>query len=507
MADVLVLSGWSRKSREWWTVNCGCGFGLVPWLQRLLLSRWHSDVATLTEPYRERRARELRAEGHRRRDEWREHCEAAAEAARYRAAAPDAFAEVDPLPAVGNAGLWHVQRARGQVERFERVEDCRRETTVEIHCEGCGTLTERGARCRTALVCESCRGKIGYEKRAKLATNRRVAIDLAAKRGLLRHRRRGGRWSEKLVTVTMPHFAELGILERIDFARETWRRFARGWARWLNKHPDASTQLDAQGKGLARWYRNMEWTPGDDGDSRGHPHFHMWVLCPFLPGAGAKDDSRENVIRNLWRAALCAAAKPYDKRAAAEGRPTLGIRAKRTRAKLEPWEWREVEGLPATIVDVRACKAGESSLREVIKYLFKDFDRGEKLDPAIWALVFEGFDGRRTTQGSRGLMSLALREDALRRYVVATPGGELREVRASDFAHADPHVVGAQDGRTWRLGGCACGACGAMGKWKLRLRPMTDAERGALTARAPLQKARTSVGLPFAAAFANERIA
>lgn len=436
-------------------------------------------MAKLTEPYRFARAKHLGAEGRRRADEWNKHADDVYAAARYRAVhSEDPFPTLD-TPLVGrSAGRWHFARARGQRERFERVGDCQQIETVEIRCGHCAHTTKRGARCRCALACVSCRGKISYEKRALLAQNRRAAIDLASKRGLTRDRRRG-RWSEKLVTLTIPLFPELGTIDRIRLVGKAWRFFARALNEWLKTHPDAQ-HVDRQGHRLARWFRSLEWTIGGShgGDELGHPHVHLWFFGPFLPGGRQSDDPKDNTVRNMWRDALRRAAQDYEALALRIG---PGRYPKSPRPTPPAFVWRKaIEGLSELACDVRAIRPGKESLREVIKYLFKDTGRYGKsrLDPELWACVFQAFDGKRTTQGSRGLQSLARRELAMTGFLADPETGELREVTVADL-------------KDLRMG-CLCGHCGRrpddVHRWTVTRRPMTDEERLALDAKRPLRK-------------------
>jgi hypothetical protein len=454
---------------------------------------WAREVEELTKPYREKKAAALSQKARELRQEQAEHVAGVELANRYRAELAEArgvFPTLDaPVPSMVGVGLWHQQRARGARERFQRMQECQQVEAIDIKCERCGTAATRGARCRTALVCLSCRGKISFEKRAKLGVNRAAAIGLCHKRGLFLARREG-RWSEKLVTLTAPHFAELDVVQRVELVRRAWGHFAPGLNRWLKLHPDASRFVDRQGNGLARWYRNLEWTTGDeltversfgDGSSYGHPHVHMWFLGPWLPGASAKDDPRDNVIRNLWRNALRLAAQHFPGLA-----KKIGPKRYRRWALSEPWEYREMRGLDAVCVDVRACKPGKESLREVIKYLFKDTAKHDRqLAPEIWASVYEAFDGSRTTQGSRGLMTLAAREHALTGFLEDPVTGEIRPVEVADLGH---FRIGAR---------CSNRKCCARGPWHVRRRRMTDEERHALDAKATLRKARPREQVPF----------
>ena len=134
-----------------------------------MLDSWTREVESLTRPYRERRATELAATAAEARELAR-----AVSAERLNLARFVAPGDVHvPFSAdIENAGRWHRQRARGQRERFERVDGCRRFVGVQLLCEACGTFRDEPARCRTALACVSCRGKIAYEKIAKLSRSR-----------------------------------------------------------------------------------------------------------------------------------------------------------------------------------------------------------------------------------------------------------------------------------------------------------------------------------------------
>jgi hypothetical protein len=393
-----------------------------------------------------------------------------------------------------------MQRSTGHRQRFERVARCEQDHKIDIQCTYCGRGQSRAARCRTALACVSCRGKIAEEKRAKLMANRRTAIDLAAKRGLFRRLRHGGAWSEKLVTLSVPHFPELGIVPRIAFLRATWKGFVRRWQRWLRREYFVTVRdpvtgkkrkekrfrpdnfKDDRGHSLIRWFRNVEWTAAEDwvdsegrvhaGDHKGHPHIHLWFLGPYLPGAKKEEAlARKNVVQNLWSDALREAAlkvpeltrlvPDYERSTRKVTRVERILKDHVARACYAP------------IVDVRKVAPGPKSVSEVIKYLFKDFaPHGGRLDPRIWAQVYEGFDGARSTQGSRGLATLAVAGSV---FKVDVTTGELREGTPAECAAK------------------RC-ACGQRGYWRVHRRPMTAEEAAQLLAarraRADVRKAR-----------------
>lgn len=179
----------------------------------------------------------------------------------------------------------------------------------------------------------------------------------ANKRGMFRKVRKGGRWSEKFFTLTLPtetRDERKSVNGRIEMLREAWHRFRTMLSRWFKKHtPDGRA-----GKRLC-WVRCFEWTPGK-ADAFGNPHAHFWIFSPYLS---------VEMVRGFWLRAL--------------GLP------KDTDAR----------------VDVQAVddRAGH----ELIKYLVKDQIGGELLDPGVMASVYAALDGYRHVQGSRGFMKLA----------------------------------------------------------------------------------------------------
>src|SRR5258708_22988868 len=56
---------------------------------------------------------------------------------------------------------------------------------------------------------------------------------------------------------------------------------------------------------------------------------------------------------------------------------------------------------------VRRIQAGPGAVHEVIKYIVKDLEAtGEHISPELYAQVYVSLDGKRTHQGSRGLLKL-----------------------------------------------------------------------------------------------------
>lgn len=263
---------------------------------------------------------------------------------------------------IRDAGKWFRDRAKGQRERPQRVANCQQTDRLTVTCNACGTITERMVRCGVGMMCISCRSAIVYRKRGPFRRARAIVLKEAARAGLLRSNRRGGRWGEKLMTLTAPHLEGHNIEDRIALVRAAWPLFLKMFNQFLR---DRGAHHDA------RWFRNFEWTPAIDG--RGHPHCHVWIFSPFIP---------RDLIIEWWRASL--------------------IRAGYAEADLRH-----------LMIDIRAMTNGEKGANEVIKYMTKDLVAdGSRIDPALYARVYCALDGVRTTQGSRGFIKLAERKSA-----------------------------------------------------------------------------------------------
>jgi hypothetical protein len=264
-------------------------------------------------------------------------------------------------------GKWHRARARGMREHVERVEECG--TTKEIHtaCPSCGAEHVEPGGCGSRLLCSTCRGKKNAQARRVFLAARDVALDRAHAAGVDDRGRHGGAFTEKFLTLTLPHLAEHGITERIALAFGAWTYFLRRFNDWLRAERDAEH---------VAWFRRFEWTQCDGAKStcrcgKGHPHFHIWFFGPFLPAR--PQDGLE--LQRWWCEALDAAARD------------LGIVA----PNLAPDEVSiDVQG------DVRDVE------RELVKYLVKEIADGEYVAPERYARVWEALDGRRVTQASNG---------------------------------------------------------------------------------------------------------
>lgn len=215
-------------------------------------------------------------------------------------------------------------------------------------------MKDEEARCRSWLLCVSCRGKIASQKRARFQRAREATLIVAAKLGLLRAHRRGGRYMEKLLTLTLPHVAGHTLEERIAFLRAAWTYFLK----------DVNQFLRERGVTHVEWLRAFENEVGDDG--HGHPHFHVWMFAPWLD---------HHDVREFWRFALQHAGFP-------------------------------IGDDDALVVDLRAIRGKDGAAQEIIKYLTKDVTSGGTLvAPEFYGRMYAALDGARTMQSSRGFIA------------------------------------------------------------------------------------------------------
>ncbi len=247
---------------------------------------------------------------------------------------------------------WHHQRAEGHVHRFDRVYECGQEAFWLI-CSECGAAHERHRTCRTALLCLACRGLVQCERRQRFLLARTRSVERATALGLIIPGAQNS-WTEKFLTLTAPHCAEHAVAQRIELLFVAWVLMLKSLNRWFLAKAKADKRFLA-------WFRNFEWTPGND--HQGHPHFHIWLLCPYI---------KKKVIEHFWRCALRTAG--YTKAS------TLWV-----------------------IVEIKKVWTPDGAARELVKYMTKDIlpDR-RHVGPDAFARVYEALDGKRLMQSSAG---------------------------------------------------------------------------------------------------------
>jgi len=251
---------------------------------------------------------------------------------------------------------WDTTRAKGHRERISRVLACGAEE-IRVTCICCEASFDISLGCGSRLYCFQCRDSYAARRRGQFLAARNEVVADAALQHLFDVRRRGGRYSEKFLTLTVPHIEGEPVQQRIQRLLAPWPIFLKKLNRYLKDH----------GIGRVEWFRVIEWTEGK-GDLHGHPHFHLWIFSPFLD---------HNDLRQMWREALVLSGCP----------PEL---------------------CEHPIIYIEAVRDSQGGVRELIKYLTKDITAGGKKLPAeVYAEVIKALEGTRSTQGSKGFIGRA----------------------------------------------------------------------------------------------------
>lgn len=327
----------------------------------------------------------------------------------------------DERDASDRAIKWHRGRERGALERFERVNDCGKRR-VRVRCL-CGAEHDVPDRCGADRLCRSCKEASRAKNVAKLARAQLGILRTAKREGFLRRHRKGGRWGQRMVTLTIPHVDSPGrffdesigpraaVEARIRLLFAAWRRFSLSLQRW------ARSMNAAAGRSRTRcaWYRAFEWTRGDDGN--GHPHFHVWMFSPFL--------DRE-LVETWWREAL-----------AAEGvitsRVIVDVRAAYFESRAEVLKGK---------ITTREAKSGQKVAEYIQGWTILDAytdDAGNvrEVDPEVIARLYAATDGRQLNRPSHGLLERS-REGCSECGGIRTTKTEVYDPRIGPSLRAEP---------------------------------------------------------------------
>ncbi|MEO7033978.1 MAG: hypothetical protein ABI548_08850 [Polyangiaceae bacterium] len=212
-----------------------------------------------------------------------------------------------------------------------------------------------------------------------------------------RRRKAGGRFAEKLVTLTIPNRRHATLENRAATIRETWRRFSVDLGKWLAETFGAlaSGVLDPKtGEELplnkcVQFYKVEEF--GVDSvlsgkDTEPHVHLHLWLYGPFIP---------KEKLRELW-------ARAYSKTVGSDRRGACACRQCGGEGDAGPVTW-----LP--FVEIRKAEEvqGKSLAVELVKYLLNLYSVAggdlRLLPVAVHARIWKVTQGIRRRQGSRGL--------------------------------------------------------------------------------------------------------
>lgn len=114
----------------------------------------------------------------------------------------------EAIAAPRRKALWHAYRARGQRARFTNAASCGG-TLATIGCGACHSTAAEKTRpvgCGIVRLCPTCALVQAARRRSRFGRARARAVARAHKAGAYVPRRPGGRYSEKMLTLTIPHF-------------------------------------------------------------------------------------------------------------------------------------------------------------------------------------------------------------------------------------------------------------------------------------------------------------
>ena len=366
----------------------------VPLVRRTWASRsqWLGDVETATHAWRQHRASEYERQGYRvvewdQRD-WLEGNDARFDyflTAGVRTILHDDYftqptQSRDPLP----VPKWHADRAEAQRQRWSRLAECGA-TQVVSTCE-CGAHVPRAQtiHCDHWRLCVACRGRRKQRYQARFNAGRGRALKRLAHLANRSRPSREGRWSEKMLTLTVPHSGSAA--DDIVELRRAWPLLRARIARYLKR------------RGAKEWravpyWRSLEITDSD----RGHAHYHVWLFAPFLP---------REVVAHWWASSL---SPEY--RARVPRRRVEDLDDARDAAIMRVYT-RGAGWYYAPVVDLRAANADAG--RELVKYLVKDSigeaSEGRFTEPRTFASIYAALDGARALATSTRWLETKERE-------------------------------------------------------------------------------------------------
>lgn len=204
---------------------------------------------------------------------------------------------------------------------------------------------------------------------------------------------RGGAWTEKFYTVTLPHSGN--VTRDIATLPKAWRIF---W-KLTRLHLEIDRGFTKAQIAALVYVRVIEVTAGQKND--GHAHMHIYIICPYLYAP---------VLRLHWAKAIDSYG--YDVNSRSKPTPLADMLAH----NMEAWQRDELQRLlvtrrngeplkevPNPVIDIEKCESGIE--HEIIKYLVKDAERDEQgrlsFDADFLARVYRGTEGFRMVQTSR----------------------------------------------------------------------------------------------------------
>lgn len=320
---------------------------------------------------------------------------------------------VDELRGAITSRRWHDGREKGQRERFEKVRACGSRVMI-ARCSTCGGGTGQQGDlrvvpegCGVRRVCQKCDAQGAAQRRARFGNARGRAYVEGDRYGLRRHYRKGGRYTEKMLTLTVPHFLHANTLpgkrnrkgEIVPGVRELARddlhaRILAVWLAWPKFMRKVVDHLRERNEHHFSWHRAFEWTPGVDGI--GHPHFHVYWFSPFVD---------QGLLRSWWGDALRAVGVPVKR--FEDGRYNLRVdlrmlrefNAGAMRELLKGGRRQQIE-MSRIEFDPEYGRAADLSFKYAEGWTLGDIQHF--CSPDVLARLYMALEGKRLTQASSG---------------------------------------------------------------------------------------------------------
>ena len=308
---------------------------------------------------------------------------------------------------------WYEGRAHGQRGRFGSLAHCG-EGVVAVRCV-CGDERPSVLGCDVRRLCVRCRDASASERRERFARARGKLLERSYRLGHMRRLRRHGRYTEKHMTLTIPDqwiAGEGAVAWRVAVLFGAWRSFSQRMVRHFREQKERVT-----------YFRGFEWTAGADG--RGHPHFHVWLWCPWVS---------VELLRRWWALALheqgvlvfgCGDARLEATgpggRARRNSWPVSSpvvldvreVKVRRARAQFEIIKGGRAIKVerPRLVVEAVAPGGGVDVVGYVEGWVLQEVDtNGRPVPPEVLAELYEALECRRQTQASAGFLALGERE-------------------------------------------------------------------------------------------------
>lgn len=359
--------------------------------------------------------------------------------------------QAEVLRKLTSRARWYEGRAAGQGARFENVRACSKRS-LKVTCRLCAEALVLDLPCRCGVVrtCDGCAEAVAKKRQKRIADARIAVIQRGHQRGLFLRKRAGGRFTEKMLTVTVPHFLledatglvaeecaeenfglHTTVNARVVALRLAWPRFYRKVKRWLagfgkrgERRSPRCNKADAK---LIESYRSLEWTRGHDG--LGHPHLHVYLFAPWLP-------LKTGLLERWWARALESVGVPLPTSCARCSDPNEPHRCAFGRGNghailqlmaLEGFSWATLRELIKSgnrrAIEMRMGNLEATSGGRAIQYsmgwtMSKGFEdlEDQLLDAATLDVqrdLFCALEGRRMAQGSRGFLAPPRRPECL----------------------------------------------------------------------------------------------